>query len=289
MIDIARSKAEVRGAVSAARREGKRIGFVPTMGALHEGHLSLVRAACSRTDFVIVSIFVNPTQFGPGEDFERYPRDLDADVALLAAEGVELVFAPSTETMYAPGTQVAVDPGPLADRWEGEIRPGHFRGVATIVTKLLNVVGADLAFFGDKDFQQLAIVRRLAEDLDVATGIVGCPIVRDADGLALSSRNAYLTAEQRAAALGLPEALEGAAQALAWGERSGDALVEAMRAAALGGREDVVELDYAAVVDPETLEPLVTVDRPARAIIAGRVGATHLIDNCSLVPPTQAR
>lgn len=284
MIERVTSKAEVRAAVLEARREGRRIGFVPTMGALHPGHLSLVRAACERTDFVVASIFVNPTQFAPGEDFSAYPRPIGHDLELLVAEGVEMAFTPSSDAMYGIAPQVTVEPGPLADRWEGEIRPGHFGGVATVVTKLLNIVRPDLAFFGEKDYQQLKIVQRLALDLDLGIGIIPCPTVRDADGLALSSRNAYLSAEERAAALGIPEALEGAAQALAWGERDARALEAAMREAALSRG---VTLDYAAVVDPETLEPLARVDAPARALVAGRVGRTRLIDNCTLVPPIE--
>ena len=285
MIERISSKSEVRSAIAAARREGKTVGLVPTMGALHEGHLSLVHAACKRTDVVIVSIFVNPTQFAPGEDFERYPRDIPSDLELLSADGVELVFTPSVDEMYASGIETVVDPGPLALRWEGEIRPGHFNGVATVVAKLLNIVRPDLAFFGEKDFQQYRIVSRMAEDLDLGVGIIGCPIIRDPSGLALSSRNAYLTAEQRAAALALPEALEAAAAALVWGERDARALeaVMAETVARVGG--DVVALEYAAVVDSLTLEPAQTVTGTARALVAARVGSTRLIDNCSLVAP----
>lgn len=279
------SKSELRSAVAEARADGKTIGFVPTMGALHEGHLSLVRTACERTDLVVVSIFVNPTQFAPGEDFERYPRQIEADMELLGAEGVELVFTPSPDAMYAREAQVTVDPGPLARRWEGAIRPGHFAGVATVVSKLLNIVRPDIAFFGEKDYQQLKVVQRMALDLDLGAGIVGVPIVRDPDGLALSSRNAYLSAGERAAALALPAALEAAAESLAAGERDGEVLAGAMRSAAASRAGDALELDYAAVVDAETLEPLARVESAARAIIAGRVGATRLIDNRALVAP----
>lgn len=285
MLERVTSKAEVRAAVAEARREGRRIGFVPTMGALHAGHMELVRAACARTDFVVVSIFVNPTQFGPNEDFAAYPRPIERDIELLSAEGVSLAFTPTPEVMYTPGPSASVNPGPLAERWEGEVRPGHFEGVATVVTKLLNVVRPDLAFFGEKDFQQLAIVNRVVQDLDLGVGIVCVPIVREPDGLALSSRNAYLDDEQRAAALGLSEALEQASRALAWGERDAAELQRVMREAA---ESRGVALDYAAVVDPESLEPLAALDAPARALIAGRVGATRLIDNCPLVPPAEA-
>ncbi len=285
MIERLTSKAEIRSAVAEARREGKRVGFVPTMGALHEGHLTLVRAACARTDVVVASVFINPTQFGPGEDFDAYPRRVDADARLLGSEGVELVFTPSVEEMYGSGTQVSVDPGPLAARWEGEVRPGHFTGMATVVAKLLNIVRPDLAFFGEKDYQQLQIVHRLAADLDMGVGIVPVPIVREPDGLALSSRNAYLSAEQREIAKCVPESLEAAAAALAWGERDARALEAAMRDAIAAHAGDVVTIDYAAVVDPSTLEPLDVVTRDARALVAVRVGTTRLIDNCALVVP----
>jgi pantoate--beta-alanine ligase len=285
VIERIASKSEMRSAIAEARREGKTIGLVPTMGALHRGHISLFKAACERTDIVVASIFVNPTQFAPGEDFERYPRRVDEDIELLAADGVELVFTPSVEAMYASNPLVTVDPGPLAARWEGEARPGHLAGVATVVTKLFSIVRPDLAFFGEKDFQQLAIVKRMALDLDLGVGVIGRPTVRDVDGLALSSRNAFLSSDDRDHALALPEALEAAAQAFAWGERSGVALDVIMREAASTRAPGAVTLDYAAVVDPETLEPLATVDRPARAIIAARVGGTRLIDNCALTPP----
>jgi pantoate--beta-alanine ligase len=277
------SKAEARRAAADARTEGKTIALVPTMGALHEGHLSLVRAACGRADYVVVSVFVNPTQFGPGEDFESYPRDLDADLRLLVAEGVDLVFAPSAAVMYAPDASVTVDPGPLAGLWEGEIRPGHFTGVATVVTKLLSIVRPDLAYFGEKDFQQLQVVRRIVHDLDLGVGVVGRPIVRDRDGLALSSRNVHLSEAERAAARSIPAALEAAAEALAWGELDARTLERAMFGQFAG--VDDLWLEYAVVVDADTLEPLETVDAPARALVAARVGDIHLIDNCELIPP----
>jgi pantoate--beta-alanine ligase len=286
VIERIASKSEMRSAVTEARKEGKTVGFVPTMGALHQGHLDLVHAACERTDIVVVSIFVNPMQFGPGEDFERYPRRIENDIDLLSADGVELVFTPSVEEMYGSGSLVTVDAGVLARRWEGEVRPGHFDGVATVVAKLLGVVRPDLAFFGEKDFQQSVIVRRMAEDLDLGVGIVGCPITRDRDGLALSSRNAYLSPEQREHALALSAALEAAGQALAWGERDGATLGAVMSDVVSSRTAGALGLDYASVVDPQTLEPMGVVDRPARAIIAGRLGATRLIDNCALVPPS---
>ena len=281
------SKAEARRAAADARAEGKTIALVPTMGALHEGHLSLVRAACERADYVVVSVFVNPPQFGPGEDFESYPRDLDADLRLLAAEGVDLVFAPSAAVMYEPDASTTVDAGALAEHWEGEIRPGHFAGVATVVTKLLSIVRPDLAYFGEKDYQQLQIVRRLVRDLDLGVSVVGRPIVRDRDGLALSSRNVRLTAAQRQAALAIPAALEAAAEALAWGEHEARALERAMLERLAG--VDGLSIDYAVVVDPDTLEPLEQVEGSARALVAARIGDIHLIDNCRIAVPDDPR
>lgn len=277
------SKAEARLAAAAARAEGKTIALVPTMGALHEGHLSLVRAARERAGYVVVSVFVNPTQFGPGEDFEAYPRDLDRDLELLDAEGVDLVFTPSERAMYEPDSSVTVDPGPLAERWEGEARPGHFSGVATVVTKLLSVVRPDLAFFGEKDYQQLQVVRRLARDLDLGSTIAEAPVVRDRDGLALSSRNARLSPPERAAARAIPEALEAAAGAVAWGARDARDIEREMYRC-FGGREEI-ELDYAVIVDPTTLEPLEELEGPARVLIAARVGPVRLIDTCPLSLP----
>lgn len=284
MIERLASKQEVRVAVAEARKEGKRVGFVPTMGALHDGHLSLVRAACARADIVVASVFVNPTQFGPGEDFERYPRRYDADLELLSAEGVEVAFMPSAAEMYGDNAVVTVDPGPLADRWEGEIRPGHFTGVATVVAKLLGVVRPDVAFFGEKDFQQLTIIRQLVVDLDMGCTIVGMPTVRENDGLAMSSRNAFLSPEERSRALSLSAALEAAEKAVAWGEHDAGSIETTMRdtIAQIAGSQAVI--DYAAVVDPHTLEPLVHVQKEARAILAVRIGSTRLIDNCSLKP-----
>ena len=236
---------------------------------------------------MVVSIFVNPTQFAPGEDYERYPRDLDQDCGLLAAEGVEIVFAPTTEVMYGPDPQVTVEPGRAADRWEGELRPGHFRGVATVVTKLLNTVRPDLVFFGEKDYQQLLVVEKVVADLDLGVGVVRVPTAREADGLALSSRNAYLSAEERERAKGIPEALEAAVQAAAWGATDVESLEATMRDDRRGARDRRSTTPQ--IVDPATLEPLATLDRPARAIIAGRVGTTRLIDNCEIVPVASER
>jgi len=275
------SAAEVRSATGEARREGKTIALVPTMGALHDGHLSLVRAACERADYVAVSVFVNPTQFGPGEDFEAYPRDMDGDMELLRAEGVDLVFTPSAGAMYAPDAQVTVDPGPLGQVFEGAARPTHFRGVCTVVTKLFAIAQPDLAYFGEKDYQQLAIVRLMVRDLDLPVRIVGCPIVREPDGLAMSSRNVYLSAEERRAATVLYRALCEARDIAS--AREADAEIIASEMASTVGTEPLVELDYAAVIDPETFRPLDLFGaKPARALIAARVGRTRLIDNIAL-------
>jgi pantoate--beta-alanine ligase len=244
-----------------------------------------VRAAHSRADFVVASVFVNPTQFGPSEDFERYPRAIGADLELLGDEGVDVVFVPSAESMYQDGTDITVDPGELAERWEGALRPGHFAGVTTVVAKLFNLVSPDLAFFGEKDYQQLRVITRMTKQLDFGVVIVGCPTVRDRDGLALSSRNANLSAAERTAALGLPEALEAAVRAVAWGETSVAAIEEEMRETAEKHAGGGLELDYAVVVDPGTLEPLGSLDGSGRALVSGRVGATHLIDNCALTAP----
>ncbi len=276
MLERVNSVEEARQALAEARRERAVTALVPTMGALHEGHLSLVRAATSRADHVSVSVFVNPTQFGPGEDFDSYPRDLDRDLELLSEEGVDLVFVPSVAEMYAAGDATTVDPGPLGKRWEGESRPGHFVGVSTVVTKLLGIFRPDIAVFGEKDYQQLLVVRAIAADLKCAASIVACPIVRDGDGLAISSRHAYMSPDERAAAAVVYRALATARDAAgsAGGPRD---LEELMRDVV--GTEPLASLDYAAVVDPATLEPAISLDDPTRGLIALRVGRTRLIDN----------
>jgi pantoate--beta-alanine ligase len=275
------SKAEAYSAVIEARREGKRVALVPTMGALHDGHLSLVRAARQRADYVVASVFVNPTQFGPGEDFASYPRDLDGDLDVLAAEGCDLVFTPTTEVMYAADAQVTVDPGPLGQILEGAVRPAHFRGVCTVVTKLFAITRPHLAFFGEKDFQQLHLIGRMVGDLDLSVKVVGCPTVRESDGLAMSSRNAYLSREERAAATVLYRALRTAETLALDGERDAEMLILAM--ASCVAEEPLATLDYAAVVDPDTFGLLDLFGaKPARALIAARIGATRLIDNLSV-------
>ncbi len=268
-------------AVRARRQEldrlGQRVAFVPTMGALHEGHLSLVRLAAQHADEVWVSVFVNPTQFGPGEDFDRYPRQLDADRALLEGEGVALLFAPDVKEIYPRPPATVVDVPSLTAPLCGAHRPGHFRGVALVVVKLLNIVRPEVAVFGAKDFQQAVVIQRLVEDLDMPVAIVVAPTRREADGLAMSSRNAYLSPAERQAATAVPRALEAARAALAAGERRGRVL-EARMAAALAGEEGV-RLQYAAAVDVATLEPVDAVGTRVLLAMAAHVGQVRLIDN----------
>ena len=258
------------------------VGFVPTMGALHEGHLSLVARARERCACVVASVFVNPLQFGPGEDFDRYPRTPAADAAALERAGVDVLFAPSRDEMYPPGAQFTVRPGPLAAYLEGDRRPGFFTGVATVVLKLFNAVAPDAAFFGQKDAQQLAVVRRMVRDLDLPIDIVACPIVREPDGLAMSSRNAYLTPEQRAAAPRLHAALTLLADAIANGARDVDAAVARAEAAL-----PPLKMDYLAVVDPAVFEPLHEAPPQAALLVVGAAfaGATRLIDNVEVRTP----
>jgi pantoate--beta-alanine ligase len=255
------------------------------MGYLHEGHLSLIRRARAECPTVVVSIFVNPTQFGPSEDLDRYPRDLPRDLRLCEEERVDLVFTPPVGEVYPDDYATFLQVDGLQDRWEGASRPGHFRGVATVVARLFQMVQPDRAYFGEKDYQQLQIVRRMARDLLLGIDIVPCETVRNADGLALSSRNAHLDPEARQRATALWAALQEAQRRLAAGERRGAALTMAMRSVV--GATRGVELDYAAVVDPETLEPLETVERTARALVAARVAGVHLIDNAPLIARTE--
>jgi pantoate--beta-alanine ligase len=273
---------EMNSFTSEARSQGKSLALVPTMGALHEGHLSLVRQAQIRCDVVVVSIFVNPTQFGPAEDLARYPRNPEKDFELLKSLKVQAVFVPSDTDIYPAGFSTFVDPGPIATVFEGAMRPGHFRGVATVVLKLFNIVGPDMAFFGQKDFQQVVVVRRLVQDLSLPVRIVVCPIVREADGLARSSRNVYLSAEDRQAALVLPYSLKRAEEMLQAGEAEAQKLLEEMRKAFAA--EPRVQLDYAAIVDPITLEPVSQVIPGSVALVAARLGAVRLIDNLIFGP-----
>jgi len=270
----------MRAACRAARSDGKRLGFVPTMGALHEGHLSLVRAAKAGCDLVAASIFVNPTQFGPAEDLAKYPRTFDRDRNLLEKEGVELLFAPSVEEMYPAGAVTWVEVDGLSSKLDGRSRPGHFRGVTTVVAKLFHVVEPDEAFFGEKDAAQVAIIRRMACDLNFPTKIVACPIVREPDGLAMSSRNAYLDAPQRKQALALQRSLMRVKKLWEAGEHDGEKLVAAGREEV--ARESVVRLDYFEIVDAENLDPVRNVGSGALAAVAAFVGTTRLIDNVRL-------
>ncbi len=280
-MQICRTADEVREARRALRSRG-RLGLVPTMGALHEGHLSLVHSARAQCGAVAATIFVNPTQFGPNEDFARYPRSFDRDCELLAREKVDLVFAPPVEEMYPPGSLTWVTVEGISDRLCGKFRPGHFRGVTTIVAKLFHVIEPDVAFFGQKDAAQVAIIRRMVRDLKLPVEIAVCPIVREADGLAMSSRNAYLSPTQRQNALVLFRSLSEAKRVFDSGERSSDKLMEA--ATRLFLQTPSVQLEYCEIVDPETLESIEEIKGPVLVAVAARVGSTRLIDNLILRP-----
>lgn len=256
------------------------VGLVPTMGYLHAGHVSLVERARRENAHVAASLFVNPTQFGPREDLARYPRDLQRDQALLAEAGCDLLFAPAVDEMYPCGFATAVDVGPVAAPLEGERRPGHFRGVATVVLKLLGIVQPSRAYFGEKDAQQLAVLRRAVADLDVAVEVVGCPTVRESDGLAMSSRNVYLDPAHRRAAPVLHRALLAARDAFRAGERDGDALRRTLRRVL--DAEPLAEVDYVSVADPVSFEELRSIEGPALALLAVRIGPARLIDNMRL-------
>lgn len=271
---------QMRFASQTARREGNRLGLVPTMGALHEGHLSLVRVAKSKCDVVAVSIFVNPTQFGPNEDFSKYPRTFERDCELLEKEGVDLVFAPSVNEMYPDGAVTYVTVEGMSDRLCGKSRPGHFRGVTTVVAKLFNIVEPDLAFFGQKDAAQAAVIKRMVRDLNMPVEIVICPIVREPGGLAMSSRNAYLDARQRKSALVLSRSLEAVKHAFDQGERNPANLAAAGKA--IFSEQPLVRLDYFEMVNPETLEPVNQLNGEVLVAIAAYVGTTRLIDNLVL-------
>lgn len=275
-MQIIRDIAALRPAVRRLRGDGGTLALVPTMGALHEGHLALVAEARRKADHVAVSIFVNPTQFGPNEDFAAYPRDETRDAALLVDAGATLLWAPDAATMYPPGHASRVHVAGLGDDYCGAARPGHFDGVATVVAKLFNQVQPDLALFGEKDWQQLAIIRRMTADLDLPVEVHGVGIVREADGLARSSRNAYLSLEERTAAAALPTALQAAASAIARGDAVKDALAEAEASIRAGGFDSI---DYVALADAATLERLTQWRKPARLLAAARIGRTRLIDN----------
>jgi len=271
-MEIVRTVAAMRAAVA-----GQRVAFVPTMGFLHQGHLSLVREAKRRAGVVVVSIFVNPTQFGPDEDLSSYPRDLDRDLAMLAAEGVDLVFAPEPAEIYPPGARTFVEVEGLSGRLEGASRPGHFRGVATVVTKLFEIVRPHVAVFGQKDAQQALVIRRMVRDLMIDVEIVVAPTQRDEDGVALSSRNVYLSAEERKAAGAIPRALAAARKTLERGERDAGRIVAAARAVL--DAESLLRVDYLALVAAETLDPLETAEGEMLLAVAVFAGKTRLIDN----------
>ncbi len=279
---IVRTIAETRRAVADLKEPSRTLGLVPTMGALHEGHLSLVRAARSRCDAVVVSLFVNPTQFGPNEDLSKYPRTFEADCALLEAEKVDLLFAPEAAEVYPPGAQTFVEVEDLSRRLDGASRPGHFRGVATVVAKLFHIVAPNLAFFGQKDAAQVAVLRRMVRDLNFDVELVVCPIVREPDGLALSSRNRYLSAEDRRHALVLSRALRRVEEQAAAGVVDAEPLLAAGHAVV--AEEPAVRLDYFRVVDTDTLEDLPRIDQGALIAVAAWVGPARLIDN-ALLPP----
>jgi pantoate--beta-alanine ligase len=271
---------EVRGWCRGQRDAGRRIGVVPTMGYLHEGHLTLVDEARRHADAVILTIFVNPLQFGPKEDLARYPRDLPRDRSLAQSRQVDALFVPSVDVMYPAGSEVRVTPGATAERWEGAARPGHFTGVLTIVAKLFHLIEPDVACFGRKDLQQLTLVRRMVRDLNWPIEIVGVPTVREPDGLALSSRNAYLDATDRKRATVLSRALRAAHQAYCGGERRASALEQRMREQL--DREPRVQVEYIAITEPDQLQPIAEVDGATVISLAARVGTTRLIDNISL-------
>jgi len=280
-VRVLRTPTELRLQSERWRAAGLVVGLVPTMGALHEGHRSLLRRARAECDRVVASIFVNPTQFAPGEDLSRYPRPLDRDLEILADERADAAFVPPVEAMYPEGAVTAVKlTGPLADSLEGAARPGHFDGVATVVTKLLVAGRPDRAYFGQKDAQQLAVVTRLAADLDTGTQIVPCPLVRDADGLALSSRNAYLGPEERVAALAIPRGLARAARAWADGERDAVRLTTLVREEL--ERSPALAPEYVAVVDPESFHAVAEAVRGCRIVVAGRMPSARLIDTFRL-------
>jgi len=268
---------ELRESLAPLRRAGKTIGLVPTMGALHEGHLSLVRAARAECDVTVVSIYVNPSQFAPGEDLAKYPRTLQADVEALAGCGVDFVLAPADAEVYRPAHATWVEVGAVAEPLEGRCRPGHFRGVATIVLKLLHVAQPDVAYFGQKDFQQALVIRQMVVDLNVPVEIRVCPIVREPDGLALSSRNVYLSPAARQRALVLWQSLQLAGELVARGERSTAVIARRMREVILSAGD--ARIDYIALVDPETLQPVDTVAVPTLAALAVTIENTRLLDN----------
>jgi pantoate--beta-alanine ligase len=281
-VQIIREIDALRRAVAELRRAGGGIAFVPTMGALHAGHMALVREAKRQAAHVVASIFVNPTQFGANEDLGTYPRREAEDSAMLKAEGCAILWAPDAATMYPEGHATSISVSGVSDDLDGAARPGHFAGVATVVAKLLNQVQPDVALFGEKDYQQLAVIRRMVADLDLQVRIEGVPTQRDPDGLALSSRNAYLSADERITSRALPRALVEAAQAMRDGGSVDQALARARDDLAAAGFQTI---DYFELRDAETLRPLASLDRPGRLLAAAKIGRTRLIDNIEVLPP----
>ena len=273
---------EMRAFRKATRKSGQRLGLVPTMGALHEGHLSLVRAAREKSDLVTVSIFVNPTQFGPNEDFAKYPRNLESDSALLQREKVDVIFTPSVEDMYPADAVTWVTVEGMSDRLCGKSRPGHFRGVTTVVSKLFHIIEPDVAFFGQKDAAQVAIIRGMVRDLNMPVAIEVCPIVRESDGLALSSRNAYLNSGERKSALVLSRSLQRVQKLFDAGERDSAKLITAGEQEF--AKEPSARLDYFEIVDPDSLESISKISQRALIALAAFIGNTRLIDNILLDP-----
>jgi pantoate--beta-alanine ligase len=271
-----REASQLSAALIALRAGGKSLALVPTMGALHAGHLALVEEAKRHAERVAATIFVNPLQFGANEDLGRYPRQEEKDADMLERVGCDLLWLPQPAELYPPGFATSVSVKGLSDRWEGEARPGHFDGVATVVAKLLCAVRPDIAVFGEKDFQQLAVIRRMTQDLQLGVDILGMPTVRDADGLALSSRNAYLSADERQRALALPQALNEAAAAIRSGASVSETLATAVDRLKTAG---FAKVDYVALVNPQTFEPLDKAEGPMRLIAAATIGTTRLIDN----------
>ena len=272
---------EIYAQIDFVRRDAKRIGLVPTMGALHAGHLSLVQRAKQDGEIAVATIFVNPTQFGPKDDLAKYPRTLDSDLTALREQGCDIVFVPPSDRIYSGSHSTFVEPPSVARRWEGELRPGHFRGVATIVLKLFQLIPAHVAYFGRKDYQQVAVIQAMVDDLNLPIRIEACETVREPDGLAMSSRNRYLSKEDRVRAVGLWRALSLAQRRLDAGENTRASLEAAMRAEL--EKAPVDSIDYAAIVHPGSMEPVEVVEERARAMIAARGGSTRLIDNMTIM------
>lgn len=276
-MEVISNRHEIYARIAHERTTGRTVGLVPTMGALHAGHISLLEKSREVCDVSVATIFVNPSQFGPKEDFTRYPRTLEDDLAKLERAGADYVYVPDSHSIYPPGYSTYIEPPAVGNRWEGECRPGHFRGVTTIVLKLFQLVPATVSFFGRKDFQQALVIRKMVEDLNVPIRVETCPTLREPDGLAMSSRNRYLSGAERQQALGLWHALQAASDKINTGERK-VAVIEQELKQTLNDH-DIQAIDYAVVVDAETLEPLNTIHGSAVILIAARVGTTRLIDN----------